>query len=197
MISTAAATDALWLDTLNRICGKAAHELKGVLNGTSVNLEVVRSRANRPDAPASAVAQFATAASSQFDEVMEMTDALLALARAAQGPSDVAVTTKRFVALLGPVAKVDGRSLAIEGALDAIGATTADGNAVRLAIGSVLCDAVESAASVVCIAGGGALRVEAREGTLTAPGVEIASAVREAGIEFQAEPSAISITFPR
>jgi len=39
--------DVLWLDTLQRICTRAAHELKGALNGVSVNLEVVRSRSER------------------------------------------------------------------------------------------------------------------------------------------------------
>ena len=49
------AADALWLETLQRICGRAAHELKGALNGASVNLEVVRSRATRAEALASSI----------------------------------------------------------------------------------------------------------------------------------------------
>ena len=53
--------DALWLDTLQRICTRVAHELKGALNGVSVNLEVVRSRSERQDAPASGVARYAGA----------------------------------------------------------------------------------------------------------------------------------------
>src|SRR5881397_3033593 len=81
--------DALWLDTLHRVCARAAHELKGALNGVSVNLEVVRSRAARPDAPASAVSPYANSAVDQFDIVIEMSVALLSLGRQARSPVEV------------------------------------------------------------------------------------------------------------
>ena len=79
MISTPSATDALWLDTLQRICGRVAHELRGALNGVAVNLEVVRSRSTKSDARASSVSTFAEAAANQLEPVMSMTEALLAL----------------------------------------------------------------------------------------------------------------------
>ena len=61
MTPTAAPVDvgALWLLTLQRAVGRASHDVKDALNGVSVNVEVVRSRAARPEAPATAVAQFA------------------------------------------------------------------------------------------------------------------------------------------
>lgn len=197
MISSSSATDALWLKTLQRVCGKTAHELKGVLNGVSLNLEVVRSRSLKPDAPASAVATFAGSAASQFDAVMDMTEALLALSRATQGSVELASTVQWIVALLAPVAKVDGGELRIDGSLSSLGTSPVDGSAARLAIASVLLAAMESASRVVCRANGGVLNVVNEAGeSLALPPDDVIAAVREIGIEFHAEPSAISITFP-
>lgn len=198
MISTSPSIDALWLETLQRVSRRIAHELRGALNGVSVNLEVVRSRAAKPETPASAVANFANAASEQFDLVMDMAEAVLALSRPASGATDVSTTTAQFIALLAPVAKADERSLRIDGTLEAIAQTSCDASAARLAIGAVLLAATESAANVVCHAHGTAL-VVAREGeeSLASPSDDVVAALRDAGVEIQAEPSAISITFPR
>lgn len=198
MISSSPATDALWLETFQRVCGKAAHELKGVLNGVSVNLEVVRSRSLKPEAPASSVATFAGSAASQFDAVMDMTEALLALSRGTPGAVDLASTARWLVALLAPAAKADGRALRIEGSLASLGTSPVDGSAARSAIASTLLSAIESGSTVVCRANGGALDiVGGDDAPLTPPSDEVMSIVREVGIEFHAEPSAISITFPR
>src|SRR5213075_1063560 len=97
--------DALWLDTLQRICTRAAHELKGALNGVSVNLEVVRSRSERPDVQASAVAKFASSAAEQLGAVIAMTDALLWLARPSREPVDIGAVIRRLDALLALVAR--------------------------------------------------------------------------------------------
>lgn len=196
MISSSPATDALWLDTLARICGRAAHELKGVMNGVSVNLEVVRTRAAKPDVPASSVASFANAAAGQFDAVMEMTEALLALARTPERV-EVGRTARQLGALLVPVARVEGRELVIEGSVDTLGATTADANAVRAAIGLSLLAALESAPRVACRVAADALQLVAKEGEVGGLSEDARAIVREAGIEVQAERSAISITFPR
>src|SRR5437762_998561 len=53
--------DELWLAVQQEICGRAAHEIKGALNGVSVNLEVVRSRAGQGK-PADAIQRYADAA---------------------------------------------------------------------------------------------------------------------------------------
>ena len=197
MISSSATTDVLWLDTLNRICGRAAHELKGVLNGVSVNLEVVRSRAAKPDAPASAVASFATSASAQFDAVMDMTEGLLALSRATSGPVDAGVTVRRLAALLIPVARVDGRELTIDRSVDSFGIVSAEGRAVRLALGTAMFAAIEAGVSASVRVANGAIEVAAAGGSFTPVADEVIAALKDAGIEMQAESSAITITFPR
>ena len=197
MISSSATTDVLWLDTLNRICGRAAHELKGVLNGVSVNLEVVRSRAAKPDAPASAVASFATSASAQFDAVMDMTEGLLALSRATSGPVDAGVTVRRLAALLIPVARVDGRELTIDRSIDSFGIVSADGRAVRLALGAAMFAAIDAGVSASVRVANGAVEVAAAGGNFAPVADEVIAALKDAGIEMQAESSAITITFPR
>ena len=39
----------LWLAVVQRLMGRASHDVKDSLNGVAVNLEVIRSRAARPD----------------------------------------------------------------------------------------------------------------------------------------------------
>src|SRR5205814_1523332 len=99
--------DALWLDTLQRICTRAAHELKGALNGVSVNLEVVRSRSERSSSPASSVAKFASSATDQLGAVIAMTDALLSLARPSREPVDIGAVIRRLDTLVAPAARTD------------------------------------------------------------------------------------------
>lgn len=197
MIASLPATDALWLETFQRVCGRMAHELKGALNGVSLNLEVVRSRSQRPDMPSTSIASFVGAAAEQFDTVMDMTDALLALSRTTDSAADVAATVRWMVALLGPAARADGGELRIEGPLGSLGTSSAEARAVRLAIGAALLSALDSAASVVCRANGAVLEIDAQSaGNLAMPAAEVVAAVKEVHIEFHAEPSAISITFP-
>ncbi|HMA25783.1 MAG TPA: hypothetical protein VKP00_17345, partial [Gemmatimonadaceae bacterium] len=124
--------DALWLDTLQRVCTRAAHDLKGALNGVSVNLEVVRSRSERPDAPASAVATFASSATEQLGAVIAMTDALLVLARPPREPIDIGAVIRRLDALLAPAARADGHTLELRRAIEDLGVTSAIGNAPRM-----------------------------------------------------------------
>lgn len=197
MISSSPGTDALWLETFQRVCGKTAHELKGALNGVSLNLEVVRSRSQKTDTPASGLASFAGSASTQFDAVMDMTEALLALSRGVEGAVDLAATTRWLVALLAPAAKVDGRELRIDGSLESLGRSPVEGSAARVAIAAALLGAIESASNVVCRANGGSVEIVSEGGVLAAPSDDVVAAVREVGIEFHAEPSAISIAFPR
>jgi signal transduction histidine kinase len=198
LISSSPGIDALWLETFQRVCGKTAHELRGALNGVSINLEVVRTRSVKPDAPASAVATFAGAAASQFEAVMDMTEALLALSRAARAPIDVAATVQWFVQLLAPVARADGRELRVDGSLEGLGTTSADGSAVRLAVGATLLASLDSCNTIVCRASGAQLLVT-NEGDEPPPipGDDVVAAVRDAGIAIQADPPVVSITFPR
>jgi hypothetical protein len=193
--------DALWLATLHRIFGRAAHEVKGALNGVSVNLEVVRSRSEKPDAPASAVRQYAASASGQLDGVIEMSEALLALGRPVREPVEIALMVRRFDALLGPTAKADSRCLEIDGSLETIGLTSANGSVVRLSIGATLLAAIEASTHVRCTAtradASSTLRIESCDSTPLAADDVIVNIAAAAGIKMLAEPSAISISFPR
>jgi len=192
--------EALWLDTLQRICGRAAHEVKGALNGVSVNLEVVRARSEKADALASAVNRYAETASDQLGAVITMTDALLSLARPAQEPVELVPLLRRIVALMAPAARADNRCLECE-EWDDMGVTTADGNAVRIALGGAIVDALDASTHVICRTDGASdapvVRLESCDGSMLAVRDEIVDAAASAGIRLHAEASGISITFPR
>jgi signal transduction histidine kinase len=192
------ALDALWLRALQQIARRSAHELKGVLNGVSVNLEVVRSRAEKPDMAASAVSKFANAASAQFEEVLGMSDALLALARPGESPVDIGSTVSRIGLLLVSAAKADERRIEMSGGYELLGATSAPPAAARLAIAECLLAATDASAHVVCRAAPPALCVESQDGsTLTAPASDVLAVLRDADIDVQTESSVITISFPR
>lgn len=192
--------DALWLDTFQRICDRAAHELRGALNGLSINLEVVRSRAARPNTQMAAIRTHANAAADQLGGVITMSEAMLTLARPARTPVEVAPIVRHLSALLAPVARTDGHRLEFDGPFDHLGTTTAAGNAARLAIGGALLAALDGTTHARCVPGGGAsppaVRVESCDGHPMAVDAAIVAAAAEAGIRVQAEPSVIIIGFP-
>ncbi len=192
--------DALWLEMLNRICTRAAHELKGALNGVSVNLEVVRSRSEKPESLASAVKQYANAAVDQLAAVIAMTDALLSLARPPKEPVELGPVLRRVDALLSPSARADGHRLELDGPIDALGVTSAPGNASRMAIAACLLAATEASTHVACRAaidnGEVLLRIECRDGATLVLDQDMLAATSDSGIRMRAEPSAISISFP-
>jgi hypothetical protein len=195
--------DVLWLDALQRISSRAAHELKGALNGVSVNLEVVRSRSERADAPASAVAKFATSATDQLTTVIAMTDALLTLARPVREPVEIGAAIRRLGVLLISSAKADGRTLAFEGPMDDLGTTSAPGNTARMALAAGLLAALDASMHVVCgvaVDSGAAtvvVRIECRDGAAALSEADVVAVAAEQGVELHAESSAISISFPR
>jgi len=199
--SSSAATDALWLDTLYRLSGRAAHELKGALNGVAVNLEVVRSRAEKPDVPAAAVSTFAIAAVSQLDNVIALTEALLSLTRPAPEPVLITTIVRHVEALVAPVVRADGGCLDLAGSFDELGFTSANGNAVRLAVGATTLAAVDASPLVRCTVVAGearaTIRFDADGGTTPAIDAAVVRAAAEAGIRIQAGSGAISISFPR
>jgi K+-sensing histidine kinase KdpD len=158
MADITAAEDAgvLWLATLQRALARASHDVKDALNGVSVNLEVIRSRAARPDTPSSAVAQFAEAAGQQLERLTTLIEAVLALGRADREPVDVAVTLRRVATLCGASASsadapVEVRDDGVESTV-----TRVRGDAVRLALAAPILDAVagsdrrQPASAVVC-----------------------------------------------
>lgn len=199
-VSSRARVDALWLETFQRIAARSAHEVKGALNGVSVNLEVVRSRAEKPDNPASVVSRYATVASEQLGSVISMTEALLALARPMHEPVDVALLVRRLGALLVPAARSGGGELQIVISMDEA-RVAAEANAVRIVVGAALLAAVEGAGEgpARCQVIGGdcpCVRVESAVGSLHLHDAVLLAA-RDAHIRIDVEQSAISISFPR
>src|SRR3954452_4960345 len=146
MSSSVAPADAgvLWLAALQRALARAAHDVKDALNGVSVNLEVVRSRASRADAPASTVAPFADAAAEQLERLTALLDAVLALGRSERGPADVGITMRRVAALCSASNAASDARVTVRAALVDDARTSAAIDAVRLALTAPLLDVVAS-----------------------------------------------------
>lgn len=201
--SSTRSVDELWLDVLQQVSARTAHELKGALNGVSVNLEVVRSRSTRADAAAAAVAPFAASAADQLDAVVDMTEALLRLARPPREPVDLGDTIDCLTALLAPSARAEGGSLRVEAPSRdvAVLAIRPHGNIARLLVGAALLAALSRKGDIRC-------RVEVGEETVV--GVECAdaegpielpadvlAAAAGADIRVHCEGQSISMAFPR
>jgi signal transduction histidine kinase len=195
--------DELWLDVLQQVSARTAHELKGALNGVAVNLEVVRSRSVKPDAPANAVAPFAASAADQLDAVVDMTEALLKLARPAREPVDVGETLNCLASLVAPSARAEGGSLRIETPTREItgGTVPAPGNVVRLLIGAALLAGLARKGDIRCRVEVGEETVVGiecvdAEGPLELP-VDVLAVAAAADIRVQGEGQSISLAFPR
>jgi signal transduction histidine kinase len=150
--------DALWLETLQQLCGVAAHELKGALNGVSVNLEVVRSRSDREGA-ASGLAKFAINASTQLEAAIAMTEALLSLARSGREPADVGTVARQIGALVGPVVRAKGGTFDLTVDAEVPGLSGAPISLVRTAVGRAFLAAASAGTPVsgrVSVSGGAA-----------------------------------------
>jgi len=199
LASAWAEVDRLWLETLGRVAARAAHEVKGALNGVSVNLEVVRSRAERPDAPASAVLRFAESAAQQLDGLIRLSDALLALARPVREPMDVAGAVARLVALLGPSTAAEGGTLRLEPAEDEV-TTAVRGNAVRLGAAAALLASLERKAQTTCRLESGetvVIRVSSSVGGPIPVPPAITQALAAVGVRVDDAADGCVLTFPR
>jgi signal transduction histidine kinase len=194
------ASETLWLNTLQRICDLAAHEVKGALNGVAVNLEVVRSRSEKPDTPAANVSKFALSAAQQLDSVITLTEALLALARPAREPVDPGRVLRQVGDLLVPAAKADGRTLSIAASAGDSTMTSAAGNIVRGIIGQCLLAAVTLSRNASChlemVGATPTIRLDSCDGSTIHVGPEIIALAMDAGIHIVAERSTIIIRFP-
>jgi signal transduction histidine kinase len=203
MTATSEEIDARWLQSLNQLVERVSHELKGALNGVSVNQEVIRSRSQKASATAASLITFIDAAVSQLDVVMSLTDALLGLTRRAREPVDIGAEARRIAILLAAVARADSRQLSIDdgSALNALGVTSAAGSAVRLVICECMLAALEASTNVHCKAVADSetpvIRIESEDGSAMAVESGLVGAARDAGITVQADRSAVSISFPR
>ncbi|MFL5562610.1 MAG: hypothetical protein ACJ79K_14155 [Gemmatimonadaceae bacterium] len=133
-----------WLVTLQQLVGSVAHELRNALNGVAVNLEVVRSRSSRDGVAASALGSFAGSASGQLEQVIGMTDALMALARAGQEPAAIGRITDQVTALVRPVLAANGGSVGL--VVDGDAVTRIPAEAARLFVAATIQAAVRAAA---------------------------------------------------
>ena len=201
--SSTKSVDELWLDVLQQVSARTAHELKGALNGVSVNLEVVRSRSTRADAAAAAVAPFAASAADQLDAVVDMTEALLRLARPPREPVDIGDTIDCLTSLLAPSARAEGGSLRVEAPSRELAALAVrpHGNVARLLIGATLLAALSRKGDIRCRVDVGeetVVGVECAdaEGPIELP-TDVLAAAAEADIRVHCEGQSISLAFPR
>lgn len=129
--------DCLWLATLQEVFNRGAHEVKDVLNGVSLNLEVIRSRAASPAPRVDGLDLFAMTAAEQLELLSARIEAVLFLARPAREPADVAVILRHLAALLVPATRADGGSLTVDGYWTSA-PTRQPARATRLALASGL-----------------------------------------------------------
>ena len=193
--------EVLWLEALQQVAARAAHEIKGALNGVCVNLEVVRSRAaSQGAAPANGIARFAEAASEQMDELIAMNEALLALTRKPRDVGDVAGTVAHLVTLLGRAARSEGGELAVAGAPPPAGATSAPAVTVRLVLATAMLRALEKRTAATCRVDAGdgmVIRIECADGSAIGLDPRVARVAAAAGIRAESGPGGLSLAFPR
>jgi signal transduction histidine kinase len=189
--------DELWLASLQALSSHVAHDLKGALNGASVNLEVVRGRAERAELPIGDVHRFSVSAIEQLSAVIRMTGALLSLARASRGPAEVSTVARQIVALLQDTLRSDGGTvdIEIEGGMPA--PTSASVNAVRLALAEALYGVATAKQDVfVRIRSLPVPTAEIRSAPPATLSDEITGALGAAGIAVTTDGHGISIVFP-
>ncbi len=198
---------ALWLQALQRAVSRASHDVKDALNGVSVNLEVIRSRAARPDVPATAVLQFAEASAQQLDRLANLLEAVLSVSRREREPADVALMLQRITTLCAASSSsADAPVRMIDLGTVGSGVTRVRGDVVRLALLATLLDLVagtdrmQRASEVTCTLGGdddailvGIGAVDRR--TMLPDG--IAEIARSAGVRWTEGPQDLSLAFPR
>lgn len=198
--------ERLWLSALQAIVARAAHEVKDALNGVTLNLEVIRSRASA--GRESGLGSFAESASAQLEALTARTEALLFLARApksAADATDLAVTLKHLAALLVPAARSDGGSLDVEG-IDVSLPTAVPSLPVRLALAAPLLGLINEGGRGKCSlqqAGsrssgpGAVVRFSHESAAVRNVDPDIASAIQQHGITAERSGNDLVVTFPR
>jgi signal transduction histidine kinase len=189
--------DELWLRSYQKLAAYVAHDLKGALNGVSVNLEVVRSRAEREGTLASDVQRYSRSACDQLAVVIRATTSLLTAGRAMKGPVEVTAIARNLVSLVADTAANDGIrvDLEVEGGMPA--ETRASANAVRLAIAEPLLAAISAKQPVtVRVRSHPTPAVDIHAAGLDAVVSEVHGALTADGIETNTAGHGISITFP-
>ena len=189
---------ALWPAVLQALADRAAHEIRGALNGVAVNLEVVRMRTERPGGSAE-VGPFLGNALEQLDVLTERTEALLAVTRPAVRPFDVRLGLRRLVTLLGPVARAAGGTIEIADEDDGVSAATAaDPETARLVLAAAMLAWSDGDRRLLCridVRDAIIVRVEGADGALPLA-AELVRLAADAGIGIESAPAATIVAFP-
>ena len=189
--------DELWLQSLQKLSAHVAHDLKGALNGVSVNLEVVRTRSEKETSRGADIHKFATTAAEQLGAVIRGTSALLALSRGTRGPVEVSTIARQLVGLLDDMSPAAGGrlQLSVEGGL--AGETSAPLNAARLAIAECLYSAASGNGEVaVRVKGFPAPSITISPAADPALAPEVRAALADACIQVRTDGHGISILLP-
>jgi signal transduction histidine kinase len=187
-----------WLDALQRLADRAAHEIRNPLNGAVVNLEVVRQRAAKPGADLADVVPFAEAAAGEVERTVELVGALLALARPVSTPVDLWTILRPLVALCHAVAARDGGSVTVDRPTDVSVETAANGDAARLALASALEATLGRRRAVHCRIErlGDDIAVQVyEEGGTAAISEPVRATIASAGIQLRDNPDGITLLF--
>jgi hypothetical protein len=149
------------------------------------------------------VAPFAASAADQLEAVVEMTEALLRLARPPREPVDLGDTIEGFTSLLAPSARAEGGSLRVESPSRDVAALAIrpQGNVARLLIGAALLAALSRKGDIRCrveVGEEAVVGVECAdaEGPIELP-ADVLTAAAGADIRVHCEGQSISMAFPR
>jgi hypothetical protein len=172
----------------------------------------VRSRSGRDGLAASALGSFAGAASDQLEQVITMTDALMALTRAGHEPPAIGRTADHVAALVRPALVANGGSLDL--VVEGEGTTRTSVAAVRLFVTATVQAAVSAArvsgesapdgpVTLACrvrpasgMVKGVELRVEGTFAKIPALDETLARLAKEHGVGVLPTTSSITSTFP-
>ncbi len=182
--------------TVQELVRRAAHDVRNLMNGVAVNLEVARTRSGRPGADAAKVHPFAELASQQFELLCAITEALLTLARPPREPCDLAREWSTFEVFRAMLPLGDGRAWVYDGPADGGAPTTVVAEAARLALAASLLAALDAAGDVHCtirVAGDIEFTVSAKAIALSD---DVVAALSAAGIGARRAVGVITLTFP-
>ena len=189
----------LWVAAHQELADRAAHELRNALNGVAVNLEVVRSRLDRPGVDIRTVLPFATTASNSMEELSAFSEALLTLARSPRQPADVGLMLRNIFTVLEPVIRRTDDALRLQAPAAGDGVTDASAEATRLVLLTTALAGIRTGASVACTVQPAAGRFALRFAgwfPIHVPDA-IVSVARGADILLDSEPSdGVTWTFP-
>jgi hypothetical protein len=188
---------ALWLRELGNVIKASQHDMRNVLQGIGVNLEVVRSRLERDEevVKADRLRKYAVTASERFDQLTHCVDALLHLLDTGDEAFSVSRTVESLRSLLNAAGRV---RLSMEPGVADMRSNSGE-LAGRLAVVHVVLCAVKTDRPVLCRASvelGGSLDVLIDSQTGYQVDEAVIQAVAAGMVGVRAVSSGIRISFP-